>query len=99
MSESYAESDQMTKAHVVAQNINRLIDIVGLKCAKGNDIRHYFDIGAMTDSDEANVVFKKDSSSPSFIPIQDLYRNPTNLAQLGSGKEDELVWIEPVAEG
>ena len=99
MSEVYAGDNRMTKANVVANCVNELIDIIGLKCTKGNETRHYFDMGAIFYSSNASAAFNKNSSKPNFVSIGDLYENPINLEQLDKGEEEDPVWIEPAADG
>jgi hypothetical protein len=97
MCESFAGTE-INKAQAVAQIVNRLIDVLGLKCTTKDLVRHYFDIGIIKYGDQAVSQFTNELSEPAFSPINVLYENPLNLHEVIDSEADPI-WIIPEADG
>lgn len=87
----------MKKDQAVADIVNRLIDVIGLKCTNGTTIRHYFDIGIIKYSDQAVSQFLDEESKPYFRSIGWIYENPINLDDVMGGTDPQ--WIIPESDG
>jgi hypothetical protein len=96
MSESFAGTT-MRKDQAVAQIVNHLIDVIGLKCTKGDTVRHYFDVGIIKYNHEAVSQFFDEASRPDFQSINWIYENPVNLDEVITGHDPQ--WIVPKSEG
>ncbi|NJK34165.1 MAG: VWA domain-containing protein [Oscillatoriales cyanobacterium SM2_2_1] len=98
------------KAQVVADAVNRLLDSLGQRCVKGNEIYDYFDVGVIGYSSEVQPIFAGDLAQQYMAPISKIYESPAALEQRmqkipdGMGGFVEVcnefpVWFYPQAGG
>ncbi len=104
------DGQEVQKAIAVADAVNRLLDSLGQRCVKGNEIYDYFDVGAIGYSNEAVSLFEGVLAGRAIAPISDVYENPARLERRvqhiadGMGGTVEVandfpVWFAPAAEG
>jgi hypothetical protein len=112
MAESFDASngEQLQKAQVVADAVNRLLDSLGQRCVKGNEIYDYFDVGVIGYNNEVAPALDGSLSGKAIAPISEIYENPAELDRrthkIADGKggvvevsNDFPIWFQPTAEG
>ncbi|AFY68523.1 von Willebrand factor type A [Thalassoporum mexicanum PCC 7367] len=103
-------SPETQKAQAVADAVNRLIDSLGQRCVKGNEIYDYFDVGVIGYSSDVSPAFNGALSGRTIAPISTIYENPSELENRihevpdGMGGMIEVandfpVWFKPMAHG
>lgn len=98
------------KCDAVADAINRLLSTLVLRCAKGEDVRDYFQVGVVAYGGAVRVGFGGTLANRQFVPISEIADNPLRVEQRMRKEEDGAggliertvrfpVWFEPYAKG
>ncbi len=98
------------KCDAVSDAINRLLSTLVLRCAKGEDVRDYFQIGVVGYGGAIRSGFSGRLANRQFVPISEVADNPLRVEQRvrkmddGSGGLVDAavrfpVWFEPYANG
>ncbi len=98
------------KCDAVADAINRLLSTLVLRCAKGEDVRDYFQVGVVSYGGAVRVGFGGTLANRQFIPISEIADNPLRVEQRTRKEDDGAgglmertvrfpVWFEPNAKG
>ncbi len=98
------------KAQAIADAVNRLIDSLGQRCVKGNEIYDYFEVGVIGYSSEVGSAFDGELAGKTIAPISTIYENPAELEQRPHTVSDGMggtlqvynefpVWFRPHASG
>ncbi|MEE3719131.1 vWA domain-containing protein [Tumidithrix elongata RA019] len=101
---------ELQKAQVVADAVNRLLDSLGQRCVKGNEIYNYFDVGVIGYNSEVAPALDGSLSGQAIAPISTIYENPAELEhrtqQVSDGmggivevSNDFPIWFKPIANG
>lgn len=104
------EGESLQKAQSVADAVNRLLDSLGQRCVKGNEIYNYFDVGVVGYNSEIGPAFNGALSGQTLAPISVIYENPAELEKRiqkvpdGMGGLVEVcndfpIWFKPLADG
>jgi hypothetical protein len=110
MAEPFGAQPEKPKAAGVSDGINRLLQNLVLKCAKGDGIRDYFHIGVIGYGGRVTWALGGKLAGQKLVPISALANNPLKVEQRtrkvddGSGGLVEQqfkfpVWFESVAGG
>ena len=110
MAEPFGAQPEKPKAAGVSDGINRLLQNLVLKCAKGDGIRDYFHIGVVGYGGRVAWALGGNLAGQKLVPISALANNPLKVEQRtrkvddGSGGLVEQqfkfpVWFESVAGG
>jgi len=97
----------LTKSQGVADNINKLLQTISIKCSKDDEVRDYFDVGVLYYKGNRDV---GQAFGVPLVPIKKVAENPrrvdevTRKEYLGPGEAVDLkvklpIWFEPVHEG
>jgi hypothetical protein len=100
--------EPVQKAQAVADAVNRLLDSLGQRCVKGNEIYDYFDVGVIGYNSE--VASALDAGDRPIAPIGKIYENPTELEKRAQKLPDGMgglvevyndfpIWFKPIASG
>lgn len=98
------------KCDAVADAINRLLSTLVLRCAKGEDVRDYFQVGVLGYGGNVRSGFSGILANRQFVPISEVADNPLRVEQRTRKEEDGIggliertvrfpVWLEPSANG
>ena len=98
------------KCDAVADAINRLLSTLVLRCAKGEDVRDYFQVGVVNYGGAVRVGFGGALANRQFLPISEIADNPLRVEQRTRKEDDGAggllertvrfpVWFEPYAKG
>jgi len=98
------------KCDAVADAINRLLSTLVLRCAKGEDVRDYFQVGVIGYGGAVRSGFGGLLSNRQFVPISEIADNPLRVEQRTRKEDDGAggliertvrfpVWFEPHANG
>lgn len=98
------------KCDAVADAINRLLSTLVLRCAKGEDVRDYFQVGVLGYGGTVRSGFSGTLANRQFVPISEVADNPLRVEQRTRKEEDGIgglvertirfpVWLEPNANG
>jgi hypothetical protein len=98
------------KCDAVADAINRLLSTLVLRCAKGEDVRDYFQVGVVGYGGAIRSGFGGVLQNRQFVPISEIADNPLRVEQRTRKEEDGAggliertirfpVWFEPYANG
>ena len=110
MDDAYGLDMGKRKCDAVADAINRLLSTLVLRCAKGEDVRDYFQVGVLGYGGAVRSGFAGSLSGRQFVPISEVADNPLRVEQR-SRKEDDgagglvervvrfPVWFETAASG
>src|SRR5271155_3943852 len=85
MSEPLAGTDSKRKANTVADAVNRLLSDLTVKCAKGEGVRYYFDIGVVgygSNNEGVAMVggaFAGALTGRELVPVPEVYDNPARV--------------------
>ena len=71
--------EPVQKAQAVADAVNRLLDSLGQRCVKGNEIYDYFDVGVIGYNSEVASALDGIAGDRPIAPIGKIYENPTEL--------------------
>src|SRR6516165_8332507 len=110
MAEPFGAQPDKPKADGVADGINRLLQNLVLKCAKGDGIRDYFHVGVIGYGGRVSWALGGTLAGQSLVPISVIANSPLKVEQrtrkvddgAGSLVEQKFkfpVWFEPVAGG
>src|ERR1051325_578775 len=110
MAEPFAAQPEKPKADGVADGINRLLQNLVLKCAKGDGIRDYFHVGVIGYGGRVAWALGGNLAGQKLVPISAIANNPLKVEQRtrkfddGAGGPVEQkfkfpIWFEPVAGG
>jgi hypothetical protein len=110
MAEPFGAQADKPKAEGVADGINRLLQNLVLKCAKGDGIRDYFHIGVIGYGGRVAWALGGSLAGQKLVPVSALANSPLRVEQRtrkvsdGAGGLVEQkfkfpVWFEPVAGG
>jgi hypothetical protein len=98
------------KCDAVADAINRLLSTLVLRCAKGEDVRDYFQVGVLGYGGSVRPGFAGVLADRQFVPISEIADNPLRV-ETRTRKEDDgaggliertvrfPVWFEALANG
>lgn len=110
MDDPYGMDSGKRKCDAVADAVNRLIATLVLRCAKGEDVRDYFQIDVIGYGGTVRTGFGGALAGRQFIPISEVADNPLRV-ETRARKEDDgaggliersvrfPVWFEPMANG
>jgi hypothetical protein len=98
------------KCDAVADAINRLLSTLVLRCAKGEDVRDYFQVGVLGYGGTVRPGFSGGLRDRQFVPISEIADNPLRVEQRTRKEEDGAggliertirfpVWFEANANG
>ena len=110
MAEPFGAQPEKPKADGVADGINRLLQNLVLKCAKGDGIRDYFHVGVIGYGGRVVWALGGKLSGQKLVPISVLANNPLKVDQRARKVDDGAgglveqkfkfpVWFEPIAGG
>jgi hypothetical protein len=110
MSETFGAQPDKKKAHEVATAINRLLQTLVLRCAKGQEVLDRFHVGVIGyGSNKVGPAWGGSLAGKTLVPISTLAANPLRVELRtkkveGTGGLIEQnvkfpIWVEPVAEG
>ena len=99
-----------SKAQELADVINRLLQTLVTRCAQGEDVHDYFEIGAIGYGEAVGPALRGPLAGRDFVPISEIAFNPALLEQRTrkipdgeGGFLDESyqfpVWLDPVHTG
>jgi hypothetical protein len=98
------------KCDAVSDAINRLLSTLVLRCAKGEDVRDYFQVGVLGYGGTVRPGFSGPLAARQFVPVSEIADNPLRV-ETRTRKEDDgaggllertvrfPVWFEPHANG
>ncbi len=110
MAESFGDQPEKPKAVGVADGINRLLQNLVLKCAKGDGIRDYFHVGVIGYGGRVAWALGGKLVGQKLVPISVIANNPLKVEQrtrkvddgAGGLVEQKIkfpIWFEPAAAG
>ncbi|HZZ81473.1 MAG TPA: hypothetical protein VFE62_23425 [Gemmataceae bacterium] len=110
MAEPFGAQPEKPKADGVADGINRLLQNLILKCAKGDGIRDYFHVGVIGYGGRVTWALGGTLAGQKLVPISVIAMNPLKVEQRTRKVDDGAgglvdqkfkfpVWFEPVAGG
>lgn len=110
MADPFGGSGGMLKKDQVADVVNRLLDSLGQRCVKGESTYHYFDVGVIGYSSQAEPAWTGNLAGQVIHSISTIYENPAELEKRnkkeldGAGGLTETsitfpIWFKPVATG
>ena len=110
MAEPFGAQPEKPKAEGVADGINRLLQNLVLKCAKGDGIRDYFHVGVIGYGGRVVWALGGKLSGQKLVPISVIANNPLKVEQRTRKVDDGAgglveqkfkfpVWFEPMAGG
>lgn len=99
-----------SKAQELADVINRLLQTLVTRCAKGEEVRDYFDIGVTGYGQMVGQVLQRTLAGRDFVPISQIAFNPVRLENRNKKVPDGAgglvdqsfqfpVWLDPVHNG
>lgn len=105
-----ADSVGRSKAQELADAINRLLQTLVTRCAKGEEVRKYFDVGVLGYGSQIGPVLQGALASRELVAIDEIAFNPVRLETRmkkvpdGAGGLVEQsfqlpVWLDPVHNG
>jgi hypothetical protein len=111
MSDSIAgiETGQ-SKCQFVADAVNRILESLVIRCAKGEEIRDYFHVAAVGYGASVGSIFGGQLTGRDIVPISEVANNPTRVETrtkkvsdgAGGLVEQQVrfpIWVDPVANG
>jgi hypothetical protein len=110
MAEPFGAQPEKPKADGVADGINRLLQNLVLKCAKGDGIRDYFHVGVIGYGGRVVWALGGKLTGQKLVPISVIANNPLKVEQRTRKVDDGAgglveqkfkfpVWFEPIAGG
>jgi hypothetical protein len=110
MAEPFGAQPEKPKADGVADGINRLLQNLVLKCAKGDGIRDYFHVGVIGYGGRVVWALGGKLTGQKLVPISVIANNPLKVEQRTRKVDDGAgglveqkfkfpVWFEPMAGG
>lgn len=99
-----------SKAQELADVINRLLQTLVTRCAKGEEVREYFEIGVIGYGQIVGQVLQGPLAGRDFVPISQIAFNPVRLENRNKKVSDGAgglvdqsfqfpVWLDPVHNG
>ena len=110
MDDPYGMDTGKRKCDAVSDAINRLLSTLVLRCAKGEDVRDYFQVGVIGYGGAVRSGFSGALVNKQFVPISEVADNPLRV-ETRIRKEDDgaggltertvrfPIWFEPYANG
>ncbi len=103
-------NESTQKAQAVADAVNRLLDSLGQRCVKGNEIYDYFDVGVIGYNSEVASALNGLTGDRAIAPIGKIYENPVELEKRAQKLPDGMggfvevyndfpIWFKPIASG
>ncbi len=110
MAEPFGAQPEKPKAEGVAEGINRLLQNLVLKCAKGDGIRDYFHVGVIGYGGRVVWALGGKLTGQKLVPISLIAHNPLKVEQRARKIDDGAgglveqkfkfpIWFEPIAGG
>ena len=110
MAEAFGAQPEKPKAEGVADSINRLLQNLVLKCAKGDGIRDYFHVGVIGYGGRVAWSLGGKLAGQKLVPISAIANNPVKVEQRTRKVDDGAgglveqkfkfpIWFEPLAVG
>lgn len=110
MGDPFSGAGSRSKAQELADVINRLLQTLVTRCAKGEEVRDYFEVGAIGYGQAIGSVLQGPLAGHDFVPISQVAFNPVRLENRtkkvsdGAGGLVEQsfqfpVWLDPVHNG
>ena len=110
MDDAWGVDTGKRKCDAVADAINRLLSTLVLRCAKGEDVRDYFQVGVIGYGGNVRSGFGGVLANRQFVPISEIADNPLRVEQRTRKEDDGIggiiertvrfpVWFEPNANG
>jgi hypothetical protein len=110
MAEPFGAQPEKPKAEGVADGVNRLLQNLVLKCAKGDGIRDYFHVGVVGYGGRVAWALGGKLAGQKLVPVSVLANHPLRVEQRSRKVDDGAgglveqkfrfpVWFEPVAGG
>jgi hypothetical protein len=110
MAEPFGAQPEKPKAEGVADSINRLLQNLVLKCAKGDGIRDYFHVGVIGYGGRVTFALGGKLAAQKLAPISQIANNPLKVEQRTRKVDDGAgglveqkfkfpIWFEAVAGG
>lgn len=104
------QSGGRSKAQELADVINRLLQTLVTRCAKGEEVRDYFEVGVIGYGNTIGHVLQGPLAGREFVPISQIAFNPVRLetrtkkiSDGAGGLVDQSsqfpVWLDPVHNG
>lgn len=110
MDDAWGLDGTKRKCDAVADAINRLLSTLVIRCAKGEDVRDYFQVGVIGYGGAVSNGFSGKLGARQFVPISDIADNPLRVEQRTKKEDDGAggliertvrfpVWFEAQANG
>lgn len=110
MDDAWGMDSGKRKCDAVSDAVNRLIATLVLRCAKGEDVRDYFQIAVIAYGGSVRSGFAGGLSGRQFVPISEVANNPLRVENRTRKEDDGAggllersvrfpVWFEPSANG
>ena len=93
MDDSFGGDKTKKKADSVATAINKLLQNLVIKCAKGGEVRDYFHVGVIGYGYENNGVgpaFSGNLLGKDLVPLSEIANNPSRIEERTKKIEDSL---------
>src|SRR5271165_1662767 len=81
MAEAFGAQPEKPKAEGVADGVNRLLQNLVLKCAKGDGIRDYFHVGVIGYGGRVAWVMGGNLAGKKLVPISSISDNPLKVEE------------------
>ena len=110
MDDAWGMDANRRKCDAVSDAINRLLSTLVLRCAKGEDVRDYFQVGVLGYGGAVRSGFAGALAGRQFVPISEVADNPLRVEQRTRKEDDGAgglvervvrfpVWFEASASG
>lgn len=103
MEETWGANTNMKKADGVAEVLNRTLRGLCLRCAKGEEIRDYFDIGVIGyHGISVDSALGGDLEGQMLVSVPDLMQHPLKVVEREEANGQKIVfpiWVEPMFSG
>ena len=110
MVEPISGSENKRKCDSVADAINRLLHNLIIKCARGEGVRNFYEVGVIGYGSTVGPAFSGPLTGRDLVPIAEIARSPARIEERikktddGSGgileqKVKFPIWFEPTAQG
>ena len=110
MGDTFGAGGGRSKAQELADVINRLLQNLVTRCAKGEEVRDYFEIGVIGYGQTIGQVLQGPLAGRDFVPISQIAFNPVRLENRNKKVPDGAgglvdqsfqfpVWLDPIHNG
>lgn len=110
MAEPIAGSDGKRKCDSVSDAINRLLHNLIIKCARGEGIRNFYEVGVIGYGEQVTPGFGGKLAGRDLVPLSEIAQSPARVEERtrevddgAGGKVSQKVkfpiWFEPIARG